>query len=324
MKSSQLLPIATAAIGFSVAWLAKPSTITSISSTTTVQQDAPTKNSRTSTSTRDSAVTNKRPVEVRAGDFPLAEQAENGPKTSEEAKMQRLAEALGLSFDQQGSIIQLVGDEQATTDMNVSALEDLATRGKAVEEGLRKILTPEQFEKFQEIQLRARENRSELRAQRMLADTIEYIDLSPDQRDEVMGRLRQKAKADLQSIPAAASLLYNKSILPGVGTELTPEGALLIQEMGEKLYEGTPDEMQARVLNRHKQELEEVLKCFDGVLTPAQMGQYYATLAEKKQTMDRVRASGSQRTAPKTSIEPPPPSVTIIDESDDIDDYDDE
>ncbi len=311
MKSSQLLPVATAVIGFGVAWLAKPSVTISTSSTTTTRQDAPTKNTRTTVSTRDSAATNKRPTEVHASDFPLAEQAENGPKNNEEAKMLRLVEALGLSFDQQGSIIQLVEDVQKTSDINVSAIDDLATRGKVVEEGLKKILTPEQFEQFQEIQLRARENRSELRAQRMLADTIEYIDLSPDQRDEVMDRLRQKAKADLQEIPAAASLLFNQSILPVGGQELTPEGAILLKQMGEKLYTGNPEQVHADVLNRQKQELEEILKCYDGILTPAQMGQYYATLAEKEKSMDRIRDAIDQRNLLGEVVVPDTP-VTVV------------
>lgn len=271
---------------------------------------------------------------MKASDFPLAEQAEAGPKSTEEAKLLRLSEALALSVDQQGTIVQLVRDVQATVDVNLSALEDISKRGKAIEEGLQKILTPEQFAKFQEIQIRERDNRTELRAQRMLADTIEFIDLSPEQREDVIDRLRQKSKSDLQSIPAAATLLFDKSILPNGGKELSPDGLLLLAQMGEEISTGSPEEVHAKVMNRHKQELEEILKCYDGILTPGQMGQYYAALAEKKVTMERMRELTSRiSAAPEPTPEPPPeaaqpkpsPSLLeIISDDDSRDDYDDE
>jgi hypothetical protein len=242
--------------------------------------------------------------------------------------MLRLSEALDLSVDQQGTIVQLISDVQAAANMDLTALEDITARGKAIEEGLQKILTPEQFAKFQEIQLRERDNRTELRAQRMLADTIEFIDLSPEQRDDVLARLRQKSKADLQSIPASATLLFQKSILPNGGKELSPEGLLLLAQMGEKITTGTPEEIHADVMARHMQELENELRCFDGILTPGQMGQYHAALAEKKETMARMREfAQSLPRDPETGrqippVEMPRPTVEIISDDDDRDDYD--
>ena len=304
MKPNVLVPVATALIGFSIAWIAKPSGTTVAPEPAKTEPAAPVKSPRAETNQRPSATVGKRPVEVNAGDFPLVDQAEKGPKTSEEAKMLRLSEALGLSIDQQSSVIQLVTDSQANVDMNVSALDDLVTRGKAVEEGLRKILTPEQFAKFQEIQDRQRDNRTELRAQKQLAEAIEIIDLSPEQREEVADRLRQKSKAELQSIPAAASLLFAKSILPSGGKELTVDGVLLLNQMGEKVTMGDPIEIQKNLMDRHKQELEEILRCFDGILTPAQMGQYQASLAEKRETMNRIReqiTQGKQKEVPSVA-----------------------
>ncbi|MES2474604.1 MAG: hypothetical protein V4640_02405 [Verrucomicrobiota bacterium] len=328
-----LLPAATALVGFSIAWIAKPVTT---APATIVQSNNTTAPERTSPrpDIRESASTTERPTEVKASDFPLAEQAEAGPKSTEEAKLLRLSEALALSVDQQGTIVQLVRDVQATVDVNLSALEDISKRGKAIEEGLQKILTPEQFAKFQEIQIRERDNRTELRAQRMLADTIEFIDLSPEQREDVIDRLRQKSKSDLQSIPAAATLLFDKSILPNGGKELSPDGLLLLAQMGEEISTGSPEEVHAKVMNRHKQELEEILKCYDGILTPGQMGQYYAALAEKKVTMERMREltsriSASPEPTPVVTPEaaPPKPSaglVEIISDDDSRDDYNDE
>ncbi len=323
-----LLPAATAVIGFSIAWIAKPTaTAPATTDSTTATASAPVHTSPRA-DIRDSASSTKRPTEVNASDFPLADQAEAGPKSADEAKMLRLAEALGLSIDQQGTIAQLISDIQATADMNLTALEDITNRGKAMEEGLQQILTPEQFAKFQEILVRERENRTELRAQRMLADTIEFIDLSPEQRDDVLSRLRQKSKADLQSIPASATLLFDKSILPNGGKELTADGLLMLAQMGEKISTGTPEEVYADVLTRHKQELEAELKSFDGILTPGQMGQYYAKLAEKQAAIERAREHAAnlrrnQLDGAVLATQPgAPPQVEIISDDDTRDDYD--
>jgi hypothetical protein len=306
MKSNLLVPAATALLGFSLAWIAKPTATTTTPEPAKAESVVPTKPPRLETNARPTAGTGKRPVEVKAGDFPLADQFEKGPKTSEEAKLLRLSEALGLNFDQQSSVIQLIADTQATANKDIPALEDLANRGKVVDEGLRKILTPEQYTKFQEIQTRQRENRTEARAQIQLAEAIEFIDLSPEQREEVASRLRQKAKADLQAIPAAATLLFSKSILPSGGSELGTEGALLLNKMGEKVTMGDPMEIQQNLMNRQKQELEDMLKCFDGILTSAQMGQYQASIAEKRATMNRISEQVSRIKPPPVSPAPVP------------------
>lgn len=290
-----LLPAATALIGFAIAWIAKPAAPTITAPSNADQATVQVRPTRAGPGTRPDGVHLARPTEVRARDFPLVEQAEQGPKTREQAKMLRLTEALGLSVDQEGSIIQLVKDAAKLVNMDLSAMDEMTLRGNAIQEGLQKVLTPDQYAKFQEIQIRERDNRTELRAQRMLADTIEFIDLSPVQRDQVVNRLRQKAREDLQAIPASATLLFDKTILPTGGGEISPEGVILLTQMGEKIKLKNPLELQTEVMNRHKEELEETLKCFDGILTPAQMGQYTASLAEKQATMDRFRADVAKR-----------------------------
>ncbi len=308
-----LFPAVTALIGFSLAWTLKP-TGTTDSQAGAAADIASAPRPRPDPGPRDASGPGSRIPEVNVGDFPLADAAERGPQSAEEAKMLRLTEALDLSIDQQGSIIQLVEDVRATIDMDVSAIEDLTERGKAIEEGLRNILTAEQFAAFQEVQLRERDNRTELRAQRILADTIEFIDLGPGQREEVMNRLRQKSKADLQTIPAAATLLFDKSLLPTGGKELSPDGVLLLAKMGEEATLGDPQQVHEKVVNQQKQELEEILKCFDGILTPGQMGQYHAALSEKEENLRRIRASIAQQRRSESSETPILPQAPPLSE----------
>ena len=312
MKSNYLLPAATALVGFSIAWLAKPAATPAPTAAETGQTTAP-RTTRPETGSRPSPTDPKRPKDVNASDFPLADQAEQGPKTRDEAKMLRLTEALGLSIDQQGEIIKLIESVQASASATAPAIEDLTTRGKAVEDGLAKLLTPVQLAKFQELRERERENRLELRSQQMLTGAIDEIDLSPAQRLDVLDRLRQKAKADLQSIPSAATLLFDKSVLPTGGKELSADGILLLTKMGEKVALGDPAVAYQKVLDQQRGELEELLKCFDGILTPGQMGQYQAALSETRELLKTMPQSSPPEpdSAPAPKSAPPLPQQPI-------------
>jgi hypothetical protein len=170
----------------------------------------------------------------------------------------------------------------------------MAIRGKAIEDGLREILTPEQFAKFQELRERERENRSEVRAQLDFKNALEDIDMSAEQRAEILDRLRLKSKEDLQSIPAAATLLLDKSMLPTGNKELSVDGVLLLSQIGSENIPMDPAAAQRAVAERQRAEIERILQCFDGILTPAQMGQYQAALAEQKELMERLHRDASR------------------------------
>jgi hypothetical protein len=309
MKSKFFLPILTAAIGFTLAWLAKP---TGLAVVQAPQPDeaAAIKPTRTEPRNHPSPDDGKRPKEVKASDFPLADQADLGPKTRDEARMLRLTEALGLTIDQQSTVIKLVEDAQAAINGEIPVIQDLTHRGKMIEDGLALVLSPEQLAKFQELRIRERENRVEVRAQQMLGLAIIDIDLSPTQREQVLDRLRQRTKSELQSIPAAATLLFDKSMLPTHNKELSVDGVLLLAKMGE-----VPDELadpmaaHNKVIQSQRQELEEVLKCFDGILTAGQMGQYQAGLAETRKILERHsqnRPEPEQAAEAPERPEPPP------------------
>ena len=290
MKSPYLLSAFTALAGFGIAWFAKPTPAPAPVVTTTTADESPaTRSTRSGPELRPSPADRKKPKEVNASDFPLADQAALGPKTRDEAKMLRLTEALGLSIEQQGEIISLIEKVQAAADPNATVIQDLTVRGKAVEEGLAKLLTPEQLAKFEEIRVRERENRIEQRAQQVLTNAIAEIDLSPEQREQVLSRLRQKSRSDLQAIPAAATLLFDKSMLPTSNKELSVDGVLLLAKIGEEPPPSeNPGEAVQKVIDRQRAELEEILECFDGVLTPGQMGQYQAAIAETKAIMSKL------------------------------------
>ncbi|RYD29754.1 MAG: hypothetical protein EOP87_17765 [Verrucomicrobiaceae bacterium] len=148
------------------------------------------------------------------------------------------------------------------------------------------------------------EQRTNVRAQRMLSGALEDIDLSPEQRSDVLERLRVKAKADVQTIPAAATLLLDKSMLPTNNKELSVDGVLLLAKMGEEIDTSDPGAAHQKVLDGQRMELETILQCYDGILTPAQMGQYQAALIEQRNLMDRM----PRPTGDFEDPEGPPPS----------------
>jgi len=306
MKPQQLLPVLAAAIGFAVAWVVKPAPAPV--TTTEGGKSAPKASSRSdnNTRTRPSAVSEKRPKEVKAGDFPLADMADKGPKTRTEAKMLRLSEALDLSIDQQGEIISALEKAKAAASDDVPVIQDLTRRGNEVEDALKKILTPEQLAKFEELRVRQRENRIEARAQLALAQTIEEVDLSPGERDDVLARLRQYAKEQIQAIPASATLLLNTSILPTDAKDPNVDAVLMLTRIAEE-PPAPDDPMVAHqiVIKRQRQELEERLQCFDGILTAGQMGQVHAAIAEKRASLEAL-----QKAIPQPGSAPDPTQGT--------------
>ena len=308
MNHSRLIfPALAALVGFSTAWLLKPDAPDSPAAVGKEEGAVGKRQPRISQATRATAADGKRPKDVKASDFPLADQADLGPKSRDEARMLRLTEALGLSIDQQGAIIRLIEEVQATADGNVPVIEDLATRGNAIEAGLAKVLSPEQLAKFQELRERERENRIEVRSQRVLTGVIEEIDLSPEQREEVLNRLRQRSRAELQSVPAAATLLFDKSVLPTGGKELSADGILLLAKAGAPVLADDAAAAHQKVMDGQRQELEEILRCFDGVLSPGQMGQYQAALAETREILKRL-PRGNSEPAPEPE---PAPVITV-------------
>lgn len=309
MKSQLIVPVLAAAIGFAVAWAVKPAGTVS-SGPSAVEKPGTNKPTRNPQRDRPASVTEKRPKEVNPGDFPLADLAEKGPKNRNEAKMLRLSEALDLSIDQQGAIISALEVAKAAVNDGVPVIQDMTKRGGDLEDALAGILTPEQLAKFEELRVRERENRTEARAQGMLAKIIEEIDLSPGQRDEALARLRQYARELIQSIPASATLLLSTSLLPTDTRDLSVESVLELARMSED-PPAPDDPIKAHeiVLNRQRQALEEQLRCFDGILTPAQMGQVHAAIAERQAAIDKLRQAVPKEMPPAEVAPVPAPIV---------------
>lgn len=326
MKSQHLLPALAALIGFGTAWLVKPAPPAPPAADAAHPDASPASGSRTRPGFDRESSANRRPQEVSAADFPLAEQADQGPKSRTEAKMNRLVEALGLTLEQQAKLIAAVEAARAKAGDDKPVIEDFANRGRELLEALKSILSPEQLAAFEEIRERERDNMIESRAQDRLAKVLKEIDLSPGQREELLARLKQFERTQIQEVPAAATLLLSTSILPTEQTDLTMDGVLALTRMGEA--PAHPEDMRAAHLalqNRQQGLLEDELRCFEGILTPGQMSQYHAMLNERKQIMEQVRRNTLDGTRPKDGEDPrklygdPAPDPRLDSEDEDLD-----
>jgi hypothetical protein len=295
MKVQQYLPLLAAAIGFSVAWVIKTGPAPVAAPAGAAEKSGPKKSARSETKgPRPNSMAERRPAEVKPGDFPLTSAAAQAPKNREEAKMVRLTEALGLSAEQQAEITKAMEEAKAGADKNLPIIEDLTIRGRKVEECLKNLLSAEQLAKFDEMRVRERENRIETRCQMALMQVIREIDLSPGQRDEALSRLRQAEKARVQSIPSAAALLLKTSVLPTVSESMTVDSLISIAQLAESPPGSDPAANTRQMLAIKRQNLEDKLRCFDGLFTPGQMNQYYAVLGDERALIERMESQSGK------------------------------
>jgi len=123
----------------------------------------------------------------------------------------------------------------------------------------------------------------------------------------------------MQAIPDSATLLLDKSMLPTNNKELSVDGILLLSKIGE---EGAPSEdpnvAHQRVLDSQRRDLEEMLNCYDGILSAGQMGQYQAVLSETRGILEKIPKTRAESRA--AAVDPEPPAIEITPIPDDDED----
>jgi len=105
----------------------------------------------------------------------------------------------------------------------------------------------------------------------------------------------------MQTVPAAATLLLSSSVLPTNPHDMTIEGVMRLNELAQPNADNPDDAVQFQK-QLQKRRLEEKLRCFDGIFSPGQMGQYHAILAEEKAITDRLPSTGNFQPSPATTL----------------------
>jgi len=285
MKPSLIFPITTAILGFSLGWLLKPTPQPASEAAGKVEVS-----SASARPTRTTAAEGER-ASSRSGKsieqlHPLPAYT---PESADDAKMLRLAELLGLTQDQQTRLKAAIEEITQAPSTTENVLQDMIARGNALEVAISQILSQEQLDQFEQLRQRERDNRTEGLAQKTLGTALTDVDLTPDQRKEVLSRLRQYTKEQVQSVPASAALLLESSILPVGDRPMSAEGLLTLSKMGEAAPETTdPDAFMKEQQEKNRASAQRLLECFEGILSPAQMAQYQLAMAKKQALFDQL------------------------------------
>jgi hypothetical protein len=199
------------------------------------------------------------------------------------AKLIRMAEALGLSAEQLDQFDALLAEQRERPVENgpgltpKARLEKMAESAKAFDARFRALLGPQQTAALDGLRARQVENRTEARAQRELADFIDRVDVSAEQREAVAGVLRKSAAAESAKLPAGVDLLMETGIFPsGVGS-ISDRSISAMVALGDDHAALTDPSAVSRKMNDLQREkvLSRAL-VLEGILTPAQLAQYRA------------------------------------------------
>lgn len=300
MKSTLLIPAAAVVFGFILGWAVKPAPAPPPAPPVA---EAPPSAPRVADRGGDSVVPSERPPAEAPAILPADPQAfqgslQNLAKAREQreiAKMSRLAEALNLTAEQQTAIQELLA-QAAQTAASAPAdgrftegAENLALLEKAgstLIAGLNELLDPAQREALSEMISRDRENRLEAAAQRELAEMLDRLDLSADQRAAALERSREAAADGAGTLTPELEVMLESSILPLGGHAMSREAAEIFRAApaagGEAVAKWNYFERRTRELDARMERMRDIL-------TPAQLESYRAALDEQRVFLEHLR-----------------------------------
>ena len=304
MKLTLVIPIVAAMGGFGLGWLAKPAgdgtpatppAVATLPGKVTAKPDPAARPSR-GESAPPARVSSVREPASEGASAGAAEPAGNVSAGKNAAKMLRLAEAVGLSDAQQADLKKLIAESQKAFIASHPApsagvnetLDHFAASGAALEKGLAALLTPEQSRAFEDLRKRERDNRIETTAQRELGNLTEVTDLTAEQRDKVLALLRTSSAAEAGAIPPSLALILDSSVLPLGSDAPSAQSIENLSQLAAALAPGDPAAPHAKLIENQRRELDERLNRLKDVLTPAQVAQYRAAIAEQHAIQDTM------------------------------------
>lgn len=297
MKPSLVTPVLAVLVGFGCGWLLKPAANPAPAAATPPKKATPARPPATSPQSANADPIVPGPVSIKPPVQPLTDVAERGKQLAEAraaAKMQRFAEVIGLSAAQQAELKKAIAanekmfvpKEAGEPQSPQQTFEVLVSGGSALEKTIASLLTPEQATAFADLRKRETDNRVEAAAQRDLGNLTEITDLSAEQRDKTLELLRQATAAELAALPSCLSLMLDSSILP-LGSQATSEQSIqTLRLIVESPNLADPRAQHAKLIENQRSQLEARLNRLRSILTPGQLAQYQAALAERYAIQD--------------------------------------
>lgn len=299
MKPSLPFAFATLAAGFLLGWLVKP---------VPAPPDSPTQvrpAARVAPETRPPSPLPpgfSPPPETRTTQAPTPSATTNPPGEAmasprDQAKLQRLAEALALSDTQQAELANLIQETRTRfagpreNPMDASeTLKHFEASGESLRKALDGLFTPEQAAKFSELRQRERSNRLDAKAQRELTRLASITDLSATQRDAILTRIRSEIDREMATIPAASALLLESTTLPLGALNMPEQSLLTLSKIASSGEAADPNAAHARMIEEQQRKLDAQREWLRPILTPAQLAQFEAARAEQRAFHDAMQA----------------------------------
>lgn len=302
MKPTALIATFTAIAGFAAGWLIKPSPAPAEAALSSTGSGKP-----AAAGGKSHERSTERPLILKSrGDgredadpqtvemhVKFDRTLKNSTQMSENAMLNRMVEMLGLSAEQKEAMEALLAGRrdgfrelQGKGKSRTEMLEDAANAQRVFDQEVAKILDPEQVEALGDMKKRQKENEIESRALRNLQDVIGQVDLSSDQRDKVLESLRTSSTEAQNRRPEGWSIMTETLNVLG-GSQ-----AAALDDMGDFLNDPAvmkdPLEIQKRFAQQKREDGEKLISQLSGILTPAQLKQYKATLEARSNFMDQV------------------------------------
>lgn len=295
MKSSHLIAAGAALAGFSLGWLVKPSgTPAPATAESTPEAGKGARGAMDGKSRERSErplVLKARPgsgtvepsEEMTAAERKFKESFSSAGERTNNARLNRLSEALGLSVDQKDAVNALLaGRREGFKDLQgkgKTPAEMVAEAGNAAlifENELKTLLDEEQRLAYDDFKARERENDIEAKAATDFADLVRQVDLSPAQRDQALEVLRTMSEESFAKRPQGWEVMAESMEMMGglYSTAFEEMSGFLDDPEAMK----NPAEIQKRMNEANRANSEAKVSRLTTILTPAQLAQFRATL----------------------------------------------
>ena len=215
----------------------------------------------------------------------------NAADRAENARLSRLAEALGLSAEQRATLAVLLANRrdgfrelQGGGSSPAESVQQASLSEQRFMEDVKKLLDPEQVAALEDFKQRERDNDIEAKAQRDVADLIGQVDLSEEQREQALEVMRKLSETAAARHPAGWSLMNEAFGMLG-GNQVS-----VLEDLGGVMDDPSimkdPQEIQRRLIQAQRATAEARISALTAILTPGQLAQYRANLEARSAMME--------------------------------------
>jgi len=210
---------------------------------------------------------------------------------AENARLSRLAEALGLSSEQRETLAVLLANRRdGFRDLKggggnpADSVHQAGLYEQRFMEDVKKLLDPEQLGALESFKQREKDNDIEAKAQRDVADLIGQVDLSEEQREQALGAMRKLSETAASKRPEGWGLMNESFGMLGGNQVSVLEDLGGVMDDPEAMKD--PQEIQRRLAQAQRATAEARISALTSILTPGQLAQYRANLEARSALME--------------------------------------